>query len=186
MALKYVFVLAALLSFCSTEIGAQEKINWMTWDEVIEKSKVDKRKVFIDVYTDWCGWCKKMDKTTFADPNIIALINQDYYAIKFDAEMKQTIVLNGTEYKYVQAGRRGYHELAAQLLRGKMSYPSIVFLNEDLELIQPIPGYQNSESLEMIASYFAGDFHETTPWRKYTRNYKKKTETNPRAIPVGN
>jgi thioredoxin-related protein len=173
-----------LMMFCTLSIKAQNKITWLTWDQAIEKSTIEKKKVFVDVYTEWCGWCKKMDRTTFEDENIAGLINESYYAVKFDAETKESITINDKEYNYVKNGKRGYHELAAELLRGKMSYPSIVFLNEKLELIQPIPGYQNSENLEMIISYFAGNFHESTPWRRYTQEYKRKS--NPQAIPVGN
>ncbi len=41
-------------------------VRWLSWEEAIELSKEDPRKIVIDVYTEWCGWCKKMDKTTFA------------------------------------------------------------------------------------------------------------------------
>jgi thioredoxin-related protein len=182
--LKFSFILSILVLF-SSEIKSQDKIHWLTWDQAKIKSSVQKKKIFIDVYTDWCGWCKKMDRTTFEDSSIANIINENYYAIKFDAETKDPITINDVEYNFVKNGKRGYHELAAQLLRGKMSYPSVVFLNEEFELIQPIPGYQTIENLEMIASYFAGNFHESTPWRKYTQEYQSRNQT-PHAIPVGN
>jgi uncharacterized protein YyaL (SSP411 family) len=47
-----------------------EAVNWVTFEQAVELSKKDKRKVFIDVYTDWCGWCKVMDKNTFSDPKV--------------------------------------------------------------------------------------------------------------------
>ena len=62
-----------------------EGINWMTWDEANAANKVTPKKIFIDIYTDWCGWCKKMDKSTFQDASVIEALNKDFYAVKFDA-----------------------------------------------------------------------------------------------------
>ncbi|MCB0690363.1 MAG: DUF255 domain-containing protein [Saprospiraceae bacterium] len=170
---------------CFTQLAhSQESIHWMSWDEAIAKSKITKKKIFIDVYTDWCGWCKKMDKTTFQNPEVINLINENYYPVKFDAEYKKDIELNGNTYKYVSSGRRGYHELASALLRGRMSYPSIVFLNEDFELIQPIQGFQDAENLEMMLSYFAGNYHKTTPWKRFMANYHSEEKPTQKTVPV--
>lgn len=151
----------------------QNKIKWMTWEEAIEKSKKNKKKIFVDIYTDWCGWCKKMDKSTFAENDIAKYINANFYPVKFDAEMQAPVSLKGTEYKYVKSGTRGYHELAAYLLQGKMSYPSVVFLDEDQNLIQAIPGYQEKSDFEMIISYFGNNSHKSVPWNKYMYQYKR-------------
>ena len=146
-------------------------IHWMTWSEVEVALKKEKRKVFVDVYTDWCGWCKKMDKTTFKNKTIVNYINENFYAVKFDAETQKTITLNGKKYKYKKDGRRGYNELAADLLKGRLSYPSIVFLNEDLSLIQPIPGYLDAAKMEIVITYFAKNEHKKTPWSRYEKTY---------------
>ena len=127
------------LVFGQVDRKSSDEINWMTWNEVEEALKEEKRKIFVDVYTDWCGWCKQMDKTTFKDKEIINYINENFYAVKFNAEQKETITLDGKKYKYVKSGKRGYNQLAADLLKGRLSYPSIVFLNDDLSLIQPMP-----------------------------------------------
>jgi len=146
-------------------------INWLSWDEAIELSKLEKKKIFIDVYTDWCGWCKKMDASTFQEDYIASYINEHYYAIKFNAEEKEPIELNGQVYKFIKSGKRGYHELAAAIMRGKMSYPTVVFMDENFELIQPIPGFRDARTFEMIMTYFGEDHHTDTPWKKYSSNY---------------
>jgi len=160
-----------------------DKISWMTWEEMEKAQKNEKRKVFVDIYTEWCGWCKKMDKTTFQNKDVIKYINQHYYAVKFDAETKKTIELDGKKYKYVKNGRRGYNQLAADLLKGKLSFPSTVFLNEDLSLIQPVAGYLEAPQLEMMITYFAEDQHKKTPWTSYQKSYipmKKRGQLTPR------
>src|SRR4249919_2233805 len=59
-----------------------KEVNWMSIDDVQVAMKKQPRKVWIDVYTDWCGWCKRMDKTTFSDPNVIRYMNKHFYAVK--------------------------------------------------------------------------------------------------------
>jgi thioredoxin-related protein len=76
-------------------------------------------------------------------------------------------------YKFKKQGSRGFHELAAQLLNNRLSYPSFVILNEQQEVIQPIPGYQNAKKLDIILHYFGTDNHKKTPWEKYERTYSK-------------
>ncbi len=153
-------------------ILGQNKIKWMSWEEALEKSKKTKRKIFVDIYTDWCGWCKKMDKTTFSDERIVKYINKHYYAIKLDAEFKNEILFNGQSYQYTKYGNRGYHELATMLLNGKMSFPSMVFLDEKFTLIQAIPGYQDEINFLMITTYFGRNAHKNTPWQKYSADFK--------------
>jgi len=91
---------------------AQNKIKWMTWEDALSAQQSNPKKLVVDIYTDWCGWCKKMDKATFQKDHIARYVNGNYYAIKFDAETKRDIEYNGKTYKYISNGRRGYHELA--------------------------------------------------------------------------
>ena len=155
------------------EKATAAKINWVTWEEAEKLSKTEKKKIFVDVYTNWCGWCKRMDATTFSKSKIVEYMNENYYCIKFNAESPDPITFNGKTYKFVKTGRRGYHELAAKILNGRMSYPTIVFIDEELEVIQPIPGYRNPEQLETIAAYFATDSYKTIPWATYEKEYNK-------------
>lgn len=161
-----------LISFTATNMVAQDKIQWLTWEEMQVLQERESRKVIVDVYTEWCSWCKRMDKNTFENIDIARYINDNYYAVKFDAEYKKPIEYKGAEYKYVKSGRRGHHELAELILKGRLSFPTIVFIDEDLKVIQPIPGYQNPSNMELIVTYFAGDYYKDTPWRKYTSLYQ--------------
>jgi thioredoxin-related protein len=175
LVILFVLPLLSLLS----PVAAQ--INWLTWEEAQAKSKKEPRKIIVDVYTQWCGWCKKMDKETFAQPEIAKYISKYYYAVKFDAETKTPITVNGKVYEYVKSGNSGYHQLAAEIMFGKMSYPTIVFLNEKFEVLQPIPGYKDPASLDKIMKYFAEDYYKTTPWKKYEEMYMKQA---PATVPV--
>src|SRR5690242_17457474 len=90
--------------------SVESVVNWMTFEQAIEKSKTEKRAIFIDVYTDWCGWCKVMDKSTFNDPEVAKLLNEKFYAVKFNAEQREDVTFQGTTFKFVASGQSGYHQ----------------------------------------------------------------------------
>lgn len=147
-------------------------IQWISIEEAIEKCKTEPKKLLVDVYTDWCGWCKRMDATTFQNPVVVQVVNQYYYAVKFDAESKKEIVFNGTVYKFVANGQRGYHELASALLQGKMGYPTVAFLDEKLNLIQSIPGYRKASEIDPILNYFGANYYLSVQWDTFMQEYK--------------
>jgi len=146
--LKYFSSLSLALFLTISVVGQEatvETIEWLTWEEALERNKTEKRKIIVDVYTQWCTWCKKMDERTYKRENITKQINEDFYAVKFDAEQKEDIIFNNKIYSYVKGfGKKGYHELAQEIMNGRMSYPTTVFIDEDLNVIQPIPGFQGA------------------------------------------
>ncbi|RAW01902.1 thioredoxin [Pseudochryseolinea flava] len=148
------------------------KVVWLTFSEAVEKSKTSKRPIFIDVYTDWCGWCKVMDKNTFSDPKVADLLNEKFYAVKFDAEQREDVVFNGQTFKFVESGRSGYHQLAAALLNNKLSYPTVVFLDENFGMISPVPGYRQAPEFHMIAQYVSGGHYKSASLEDWKKDYK--------------
>lgn len=150
-----------------------EKVNvqWLTLEQALEKSKTEKRKIFVDVYTDWCGWCKHMDSTTFVNPAVANYLNDHYYAVKLNAEQTQDIMFKDKAYHFKKVGNRGHHELAALWLNNRLSFPTVVFLDENQNLIQPVPGYQDATKMEAIINYFGSDSHRKTPWETYEKNF---------------
>jgi len=142
------FIFSSFIINKDEEVNSE--INWMTFEEAIEANKTLKKKIFIDIYTDWCGWCKRMDNTTFKDQKIIEKINADYYAVKFNAEQKDSIVYKGVSFKYVPSGRKGFHQLAYSLLDGQLSYPKFVVLNEQEKRLGIITGFQQVSDLEKL------------------------------------
>ena len=176
--MKYLLSLSLVVLFASsfiieeskTAVQAGDKINWMSWEEAVAANENEPRKIFIDVYTDWCGWCKKMDKTTFMDQSIIEELNANFYAVKFNAEQKEAINFNGSEFKFVNAGRRGYHQLAYALLDGRMGYPAFVLLNESFERIMLSPGYKQVDQLQKELLFASSEAYKETSWNVYSRS----------------
>ena len=166
------FIFAVIINLNSVDAIGQDKVKWYTMEEVQKINAENPRKIFIDVYTDWCGWCKKMDATTFSDPRIIKILNEDFYAVKLDGEGTEAIIFKDKEYKFIPQGRKGYHELAAALMNNKLSYPTTVYLDENLNMIQPIPGYLKMEDLEPILIYLGKDHYKNVTWKDFlAKNY---------------
>ncbi len=150
------------------------RVKWMTLDEALEKSKTEKRKIFVDVVTDWCGWCKRMDSTTFVNPAVAEYLNEHYYPVKFNAEQQEDITFKDKTYHFKKNGARGFHELAAEWLNNRLSYPTAVFLDENQGVIQPLPGYQDASKMEAILNYFGTDSHKKTPWESYEKSFNQQ------------
>ncbi|MBS1978552.1 MAG: DUF255 domain-containing protein [Bacteroidetes bacterium] len=168
--------LSLLLFFVfAAPVFAQEgggPVKWMSFEEAVQRSKTEKRKIFIDVYTDWCGWCKVMDKNTFSEPHVAQILNEKFYPVKFDAEQKEDIVFNGTTFKFVPYGNKGTHQLAMALLNNQLAYPTVVFLDEDFRMIQPLQGYQKTEEFHKIITFIGEDHFKKMKWADWQSVYK--------------
>lgn len=164
-----------MIFYVKSPVQAQEsaKIKWYSIEEAAKLNKKHQKKFFIDVYTDWCGWCKKMDSGTFTDPVIVEYMNKNFWAVKLDAETQDTIVVN--EQTFVSTnpgGKRASHQLAAALLNGKMSYPSFVFLDDEVKLITVLPGFNPPEKLEPVLHYIAEEKYKDTPYDQFLNTFK--------------
>lgn len=148
------------------------EVEWLTFEEAIALHEENPKKLLIDLYTDWCGWCKVMDRETYSKTEIANYINKNFYPVKFDAEQKEVVEFNGSTFKYVASGRRGVHELAAALTNNKLSYPTTVFMDEELRIIQPIAGYLKPNQMEPILLYIGGDHFKDTDWAEFKKNNK--------------
>jgi thioredoxin-related protein len=166
--MKKIYLLI-ILTICTAAARAQNKINWLTLEEAYKQNQIKPKKTIIDVYTGWCGWCKVMDKNTFTNPAVIDYVNKTYYAVKLDAESTKDIKIGTQVYKYDAPNKS--NQAAIALLGGKMSYPSIVYLDEKFSMIQPMPGYQDAKAFHQIITYIGGDFHK----KEKFETYKSKT-----------
>src|SRR5580700_4172641 len=61
-------------------------IKWMSLSDADKLNQgPKKKKIFVDIYTDWCGWCKRLDATTYQDPKVVKYVNDNFYAVKLNA-----------------------------------------------------------------------------------------------------
>ncbi|WP_299767065.1 thioredoxin fold domain-containing protein [uncultured Dokdonia sp.] len=174
--MKKLLYICALIFMSS--LSAQE-INWMTFDEALEAQAKNPKKIIVDAYTTWCGPCKLLDKNTFGDQQVADFINENYYAVKFNAEGTEEVnyldnVYTNPRHDPNRRGRNSQHEFAqAMKLRG---YPSIVFFDEKGNYIQPVVGYKTPRQLEIFLKMIANDDYKdlTTQekWQAYQDSFK--------------
>ncbi|WP_114751926.1 thioredoxin family protein [Pleomorphovibrio marinus] len=112
---------------------AQKEITWHSFEEVVKLVEKEPRMVLVDVYTDWCGWCKKMDKETFTDAEVVEYVNNNFYAVKLNAENKKK--------KFEFKGKEYSEETMARAMQVR-SYPNFVIMDAAMENITQMPGYR--------------------------------------------
>lgn len=144
---KLVLLLIIVLTGVTTQ--AQE-IKWVTFQEAIKAQKKNPKPIFMDVYTHWCGPCKMLDQNTFSAPEVIKVINDQYYAVKFNAEGNEDIEFlnkkfSNPNYDANRAGRNSMHQFTNFLkIPG---YPSMVIIENKGEIKKTIVGYKNPDQL---------------------------------------
>lgn len=153
----------------SATVSNNKEINWLTLDEVQAAMRKEPRKVLIDFYTSWCGWCKVMDRKTYSNPEIIKYINEKFYAVKFDAERRDTVMFLNKEYPFNETRRT--NEFAVFVMNGQLSYPTTVFMMENFQTPSALPGYQDVPKLEMVLKYLGEDTYKTVQFPEYQKAF---------------
>jgi thioredoxin-related protein len=165
-----IIAIIAVLNSQSQQV-AISKLKWYTLREALELQKTQPKKILIDIYTDWCGWCKKMDRDVFSHPVIARYLNENYYSVKFNAESTAPIDFNGQKFINENSGPRSSHQFAIALLKGQMSYPSISYFTEKLEYLGAMPGYKSPEQLEVILNFIGQDKYKTTTLEEFEKTF---------------
>ena len=172
--MKKLIILLVVAVVGTNSLTAQE-INWVTLEEALELQKKKPKKIMVDMYTKWCGPCKMLDKNTFKNPDVVNYVNKNYYAVKFNAEGNDVVNYKGKEYTnpgYNPARantRNGVHQLTREFKVN--AYPTIVYMDENGEVISPIKGYQKPDQIEFYLKMFASDDYKDLTTQQAFNDY---------------
>lgn len=155
-----------------TEFSEKSPVNWITFDEAYKNCKKNPRPIMVDVYTTWCGPCKMMSTQTFNNPEIAKYINNNFYAVKFDAESKDTVKFD--KYIFVSTdvkNPKAPHQFAASILDNQLAYPSIVFLNNQIQRLDVLKGFMPPKSFEPVLNYYGSGEYQKVKWEDYQKSF---------------
>ncbi len=169
--LSFLFALLTSVSF--------GQIKWMSLDEALKAQEKNPKKIMMDVYTDWCGPCKMLDKNTFQNKDVAEYVNKHYYAVKFDAENGEELTFKDKKYTnpgFVagKTGRKSSHQFVQAL--GITGYPTMIFFDEKTDMIMPLVGYYTATQIEIYLKLFATNDYKTVntkeKWEAHQANFK--------------
>jgi thioredoxin-related protein len=154
---SYIFFM--LLSLPLLRSFAQETatLRWHQWNEGVTAVQNSGKYMLVDVYTNWCGWCKKMDRAVFGHPQVQQLLAESFIPVKLNAE-STNLITNGTN-QYTE------QEWAKQL--GVNSYPTILVYDKRFQLISRFSGYRDSEKFIRYLKYIQGKHYTQYTFQEY-------------------
>ncbi len=170
--MKKALLVIGLVVFGLNTLLSQETVKWYSIEEAVQLASENPRVLVIDVYTDWCGWCKRMDATTFSDPTVAEILNKHFYPVKLNAEGKEDVVLGDKTFKFVDNGRRGYHEIAAIVTKGRLSYPTISYVDNQGKVLEAEPGFKNAEQFKVYLFYYSSEAYKTKTFQEFNVSYQ--------------
>jgi thioredoxin-related protein len=167
------------LGFCqaggSKAAASDKEIHWITSiDELQAKMQQNPKKVIVDMYTGWCGWCKKMDAATYTNPALVKYVNNNFYAVKFDAERQDAFTFQGKEYHYDPQYKANTFAVELMLKnnpQGQMSYPTTVFMLENFQSPTPVPGYRDVKEMQLFLTYFGDNTYRHQKYDDYAKSF---------------
>ena len=130
-------IIALSLIFLFTlNIKADDSLKWHEFKDGLAKAKKENKILLVDFYTDWCGWCKKMDASTYKDSKVVNYLKENFVIVKLNPEKDGSVHFQGNEYKL--------GEFAAAA--GVNGFPATGFFTSNSEFIRTFPGYMDADS----------------------------------------
>jgi len=177
-------VIISLFICFSLNLSAQQ-IEWLRMNEALEQQEDNPKKILLFVYTEWCGYCHKMNEKTFVHKDVIKYVNKHFYAVNFNGEGTETV--NYKDFEYTNPNYdpkrkgRNYQHFFADALE-ITSYPAIVFFDEKGDIISPVKGYKSAEDLEIYLKMVASDDYKSVTsakdWQDYQKDFKPEFNVN--------
>lgn len=149
--------------------GAAGGPEWRGWNEGLQEARATKRPVIVDVYTNWCGWCRRMDRDVYQRADIVDYLRKQYVTIKLNAESSEPATYEG---------RATTSQKIAQRFRVS-GYPTTLFLRSSGEHMANVPGYVPGDKFLLLLRYVAeGHADRNVPFADFEK--RVQNESKPR------
>lgn len=161
---------------------AKGGIKWLTIEEAQAKAKQTPKPLMVDVFTSWCGPCKMLEAKTFSDARLAEYVNKHFYAVKFNAESGTPVTFKGQKLENPEfnagnvGGRNGTHQLTYVIanVEGRIAYPTVVYLDSDMNVLAPVQGYLTPDQMEPILNYFGEAHYKGKDYQTFVGGFKGK------------
>ena len=137
--------------------GTRNSLPWKSFDEGVDLARKTNKKILVDVYTDWCGWCKKMDSDVYSQQDVIEILNAGFVLVKLNAESDKSLT-----YK-----ERTLTEAQFASAVGVTGYPSTLFFESSGKPITLLPGFVPAPKFVPILRYISENHYQTVSFEKY-------------------
>ena len=138
--------------------SAAPQLRWFELEEALSEARSRKKPLLVDVYTNWCGWCRRMDRDTYAAPDVRTYLGQAFVPVRLNAEdTKKHVVYEGDKVTYA--------EFASGF--GVSGYPTTLFLSQDGALITKVPGYVNAPRFLQVLRFIGDGHYKNKSWDAY-------------------
>lgn len=151
-----------LLTGAGPKSGAKESagLKWTNFTEGVREAKATNKKVLIDVYTNWCGWCKKMESDTYSDQGVKDYLVRNFVLVKLNAESNAEETIDTTQITDAQIA-------SAFRVNG---YPTTIFLESGGQPITAAPGYMGPAKFLKVLEYIGGDFYKKMGFEQFLKS----------------
>lgn len=156
----FLLIVAVALSLTvgdSSEVAPESELSWKSFDEGASLAVQQKKKMLVDIYTDWCGWCKKMDKEVYPDANVKSVLESKFVIVKLNAESE-----NKLHYRDSSMTHREFARVV-----GVTGYPATLFFDENLKPITLLPAYVKAEKFAQILAYIGESHYKNKSYQDY-------------------
>lgn len=167
--------LAILIFSLMVGVSSAQEIKWMSMDDALAAQQKNPKKIFVDVYTNWCGPCKLLDKNTFHNADVVKFINKNFYAVKFNAEGNETVNYKGKAYTNpgydpAKANRRNAPHQFSRFMKVR-AFPTVLFIDETGNLINSVRGYRTPQQMEPFLKLFGTDLWKSITTQEAYQEY---------------
>ncbi len=149
MRILTILLIAFIFMGLTLNIQDKKELKWHSFSEGLKLARVENKKVLIDVYTDWCEWCKKMDEEVYTDSKVINYLSSKFVLIKLNAESEAKHTFEGKEYS----------EMELAYIFGVEGFPTTIFIREDMQPITAVPGYFPADVFMKILTFIGDDYY---------------------------